>query len=114
MAREVWIQCRGGRQRIVCFLCLKTMVVNSERELRFPLVGTQQKPRPSWTSHRNAVLSNIQKRNGRRMPATVLLILMVGARGFEPPTSRSQTERTTRLCYAPKSRFQVSEKAEAF
>src|SRR6266542_1023534 len=32
-----------------------------------------------------------------------LLILMVGARGFEPPTSRSQTERTTRLCYAPNS-----------
>jgi hypothetical protein len=31
-----------------------------------------------------------------------LLILLVGARGFEPPTSRSQTERTTRLCYAPK------------
>ena len=28
---------------------------------------------------------------------------MVGARGFEPPTSRSQTERTTRLCYAPKT-----------
>src|ERR1051326_7808113 len=27
---------------------------------------------------------------------------MVGARGFDPPTSRSQTERTTRLCYAPK------------
>ena len=31
------------------------------------------------------------------------LISLVGARGFEPPTSRSQTERTTRLCYAPKS-----------
>jgi hypothetical protein len=29
-------------------------------------------------------------------------MLLVGARGFEPPTSRSQTERTTRLCYAPK------------
>ena len=29
------------------------------------------------------------------------LILKIGARGFEPPTSRSQTERTTRLCYAP-------------
>src|SRR2546421_8846618 len=28
-------------------------------------------------------------------------MLLVGARGFEPPTSRSQTERTTRLCYAP-------------
>ena len=27
---------------------------------------------------------------------------VVGARGFEPPTSRSQTERTTRLCYAPR------------
>src|SRR6266498_220759 len=31
-----------------------------------------------------------------------LLTLLVGARGFEPPTSRSQTERTTRLCYAPR------------
>ena len=35
-----------------------------------------------------------------------LLNLLVGARGFEPPTSRSQTERTTRLCYAPKLSFQ--------
>src|ERR1041384_308878 len=26
---------------------------------------------------------------------------LVGAIGFEPTTSRSQTERTTRLCYAP-------------
>src|ERR1043165_5790750 len=34
--------------------------------------------------------------------ADKLLMLLVGARGFEPPTSRSQTERTTRLCYAPK------------
>ena len=32
-----------------------------------------------------------------------LLMLLVGARGFEPPSSRSQTERTTRLCYAPKA-----------
>ena len=30
---------------------------------------------------------------------------LVGARGFEPPTSRSQTERTTRLCYAPNVEF---------
>ncbi len=30
---------------------------------------------------------------------------LVGARGFEPPTSRSQTERTTRLCYAPNFRL---------
>ncbi len=28
-------------------------------------------------------------------------MLMVGARGFEPPTSRSRTERSTRLSHAP-------------
>src|ERR1043165_60261 len=33
---------------------------------------------------------------------TAAVNFLVGARGFEPPTSRSQTERTTRLCYAPK------------
>ena len=41
-------------------------------------------------------------------------MVMVGARGFEPPTSRSQTERTTRLCYAPKREFSNRVKAEAF
>ncbi len=30
---------------------------------------------------------------------------MVGARGFEPPTSWSQTRRATRLRYAPKDEF---------
>src|SRR6266542_280958 len=34
-----------------------------------------------------------------------LLILMVGARGFEPPTSRSRTERSTRLSHAPTSEW---------
>ena len=29
------------------------------------------------------------------------LVLMVGARGFEPPTSRSRTVRSTRLSHAP-------------
>ena len=33
--------------------------------------------------------------------------IVVGARGFEPPTSRSQTERTTRLCYAPTINLQI-------
>src|SRR6266436_7139084 len=28
--------------------------------------------------------------------------ILVGARGFEPPTSRSRTERSTRLSHAPK------------
>ena len=41
----------------------------------------------------------------RRTAATVgsrkLLKLVVGARGFEPPTSRSRTERSTRLSHAP-------------
>ncbi len=36
-------------------------------------------------------------------------MLLVGARGFEPPTSRSQTERTTRLCYAPKGGILIQE-----
>ncbi len=30
-----------------------------------------------------------------------LLMLLVGARGFEPPTSRSRTVRSTRLSHAP-------------
>src|SRR5215204_830456 len=29
------------------------------------------------------------------------LQLLIGARGFEPPTSRSRTERSTRLSHAP-------------
>ena len=29
------------------------------------------------------------------------LLIMVGARGFEPPTSRSRTVRSTRLSHAP-------------
>jgi hypothetical protein len=29
-------------------------------------------------------------------------INLVGVEGFEPSTSRTQTERTTRLCYTPK------------
>ena len=33
--------------------------------------------------------------------ASKLLILKIGARGFEPPTSRSQTERSTKLSHAP-------------
>ncbi len=32
-----------------------------------------------------------------------LTSVLIGVEGFEPPASRSQTERTTRLCYAPKS-----------
>lgn len=34
---------------------------------------------------------------------------MVGARGFEPPTSRSRTERSTRLSHAPRVAFKCSE-----
>src|SRR6266511_3960374 len=33
------------------------------------------------------------------------LIRLVGARGFEPPTSRSRTERSTRLSHAPTSEW---------
>ena len=35
--------------------------------------------------------------------ARLLFILKVGAKGFEPSTSRSRTERSTRLSHAPKT-----------
>ena len=37
----------------------------------------------------------------RRAPLGVPSAFLVGARGFEPPTSRSRTERSTRLSHAP-------------
>ncbi len=37
----------------------------------------------------------------RRAPRGVPFAYLVGARGFEPPTSRSRTERSTRLSHAP-------------
>ena len=46
----------------------------------------------------------MEKEGWQRGPEPVREVfsnVLVGARGFEPPTSRSQTERTTRLCYAP-------------
>ena len=60
----------------------------------------------SQISHANRTAASVGSRK--------LLILMVGARGFEPPTSRSQTERTTRLCYAPKLLFPLNAVGSAF
>ncbi len=51
---------------------------------------------------------NMKTRNsekGKRRPVNgrrTFEIYLVGARGFEPPTSRSRTERSTRLSHAPK------------
>ena len=36
---------------------------------------------------------------------------MVGATGFEPATSRSRTERSTRLSHAPTEQLSVARKA---
>jgi hypothetical protein len=38
---------------------------------------------------------------------------MVGARGFEPPTSRSRTERSTRLSHAPTIRWMIGKVGDA-
>ena len=38
----------------------------------------------------------------RRVPNTRLLLSLVGAKGFEPSTSWSQTKHSTRLSYTPK------------
>ena len=43
------------------------------------------------------------------MPASGFGIHLVGARGFEPPTSASRTLRATRLRYAPSSDMYSSE-----
>ena len=40
----------------------------------------------------------------RRVPNTRLLLSLVGAKGFEPSTSWSQTKHSTRLSYTPKRR----------
>src|SRR5258708_1676050 len=48
-------------------------------------------------------MSNGKERTRPRRPAVAdrRVTTMVGARGFEPPTSRSRTVRATRLRYAP-------------
>ena len=43
------------------------------------------------------------KQNGHPKMTVKLLIIKVGAKGFEPSTSRSRTERSTRLSHAPKT-----------
>jgi hypothetical protein len=43
--------------------------------------------------------------NKKQPVAASLKTKLVGARGFEPPTSRSQTERSTRLSYAPRDKI---------
>lgn len=44
-----------------------------------------------------------QKQNGHPKMTVLLLTIKVGAKGFEPSTSRSRTERSTRLSHAPKT-----------
>src|SRR5438132_14303671 len=56
--------------------------------------------------------------NGKGPPPGVVHILtflsfLVGARGFEPPTSRSRTERSTRLSHAPTSRWIIGKGARS-
>jgi hypothetical protein len=48
-----------------------------------------------------SVVESILKKKGFQKGSRNLLILLIGARGFEPPTSRSQTERSTKLSHAP-------------
>ncbi len=43
----------------------------------------------------------VVKAEKRRINSGASLIIVVGARGFEPPTSWSRTKRATKLRYAP-------------
>ena len=47
------------------------------------------------------------KEEGVGKTAEILLLEVVGARGFEPPASCSQSRRATRLRYAPKIQFEL-------
>jgi hypothetical protein len=49
----------------------------------------------------SSALAQIAKTTQREWP---FFGILVGARGFEPPTSRSRTERSTRLSHAPTSK----------
>src|SRR5262245_19393680 len=57
------------------------------------------KERRRFTSQ--SASQNTESHSGEWPSYSISSAKLVGARGFEPPTSRSQTERTTRLCYAP-------------
>ena len=49
----------------------------------------------------NCMLICVHRETAIITMAVSRLMLKVGARGFEPPASRSQTVRSTRLSYAP-------------
>jgi hypothetical protein len=55
-----------------------------------------------------SVSANVYPKQKRAsFDARKVLILKVGAIGFEPTTSRSRTERSTRLSHAPLTAFEV-------
>jgi hypothetical protein len=73
----------------------------------------------SLSQHRAKTKRRTRVRNASRFSLTVsavhhfriahctrlILAVLVGVRGFEPPTSCSQSKRATRLRYTPKDRF---------
>ena len=79
--------------------CAAAEILGISHSVRWVTVGYTS--RADYFGHK---LSTRKSRTVRPHLSKVLMGVrfLVGARGFEPPTSRSQTERTTRLCYAPK------------
>src|SRR3954463_2067058 len=81
--------------------------LDSTFELRPPLsVGLPDKTRTCNPQLRRLVLYPVELRAVREQAATKKQVpkpkFLVGARGFEPPTSCSQSKRATRLRHAPK------------
>src|SRR5882672_1396680 len=79
-------------------------------------------PRASRPHSLNATLANPpdptlrsslqrQTKTDSHVLSVTPLDIVVGARGFEPPTSRSRTERSTRLSHAPTSEWIIGNAA---
>src|SRR5690348_18131112 len=77
--------------------------LDSTFELRPPMkLGLPDKTRTCNPQLRRLVLYPVELRAVREQAANKNTAFLVGARGFEPPTSCSQSRRATRLRYAPK------------
>src|SRR5882672_11679054 len=79
-------------------------------------------PRASRPHSLNATLANPpdptlrsslqrQTKTDSHVLSVTPLDIVVGARGFEPPTSRSRTERSTRLSHAPTSSWIIGKRS---
>jgi hypothetical protein len=76
---------------------------NFRHFLTASVISTCQVPGASEISATNLPAQTKSRYFAAARKWLILEMLLVGARGFEPPTSRSRTVRSTRLSHAPNS-----------